>query len=148
MHKDIVNFFKINKVATICCLNADLAPYCFNCFYVFQENTYLLLFKSSANSYHSKLLSKNPQVSGTILPDKLELLTIKGIQFSGRIRYDSFPDRIRAEINYHKALPLAFAKPGDVWCIALEMVKMTDNTKMFGKKLEWCKVNNVAIEEI
>lgn len=139
MHEEIAAFIKANKVATICCVNEDIAPYCFNCFYTFQEKAHLLLFKSSVNSYHSKLLLKNYQIAGTILPTKLELLSLKGIQFSGRILYDSFPGQVRPEISYHKAYPFAIAKPGQVWCIQLEMVKMTDNTRTFGKKTEWCK---------
>ena len=139
MLEEISDFIKINKVATICCLNEEGAPYCFNCFYTFQEKTHLLLFKSSANSYHSKLLSKNNQVAGTILPNKLELLSLKGIQFSGRILYDSFPEQILPTISYHIAYPAAIAKPGHVWCVALEIVKMTDNSQVFGKKIGWCK---------
>ena len=135
----ISDFIKINKVATICCINEDAVPYCFNCFYAFQEKTHLLFFKSSANSYHSKLLSTNPQVAGTILPNKIELLSLKGIQFTGRILYDSFPDQIQPEVCFHKMHPFAIAKPGHVWCIELETAKMTDNTQVFGKKTEWRK---------
>jgi uncharacterized protein YhbP (UPF0306 family) len=40
-------------------------------------------------------------------------------------------------------IPFALAKPGDVWCIQLEMIKMTDNTQVFGKKLMWNKAELV-----
>lgn len=139
MLQEIVNFITINKVASICCVDEESVPYCFNCFYSFHSGTQLLFFKSSSDSFHSKLLLKNERISGTILPLKLELLAIKGIQFSGRVLYDSFPEQIRPESHYHKAYPLAIAKPGHVWCIQLERVKMTDNTQIFGKKPEWFK---------
>lgn len=139
MLREIASFIDKNKVATICGIGEDHAPYCFNCFYAFDAKNQLLFFKSSSTSNHSKILLKNERVSGTILPDKLELLAIKGIQFSGKVLYDSFPGQIRPEVSYHKRFPLALAKPGDVWCIQLEMVKMTDNTQVFGKKTEWVK---------
>lgn len=139
MIKEIANFIISNKVATICCVDEITAPYCFNCFYVFQEKTSLLFFKSSATSFHSKLLSKNSKIAGTILPTKLDLLSLKGIQFSGKVLYDTFPEQIQPWDIYHKSFPFAIAKPGDVWCIALEMIKLTDNTLIFGKKLEWNK---------
>jgi len=137
----IADFIKMNKVATICCIDEGTNPYCFNCFYAFQEKAHLLLFKSSADSHHSKLLSQNFKVAGTILPDKVELLSLQGIQFSGRILQDPFPRQIRPEIIYHKVFPLALARPGHVWQIQLEMIKMTDNTRIFGKKIAWKKSN-------
>jgi uncharacterized protein len=134
--KKIADFIKSNKVATICCADEIAAPYCFNCFYVFQEETQLLFFKSSANSFHARLLAKNPKIAGTILPAKLDLLSLKGIQFSGEVLCEATGE-IQPWDIYHKSMPFAIAKPGHVWCIALKRIKMTDNTLIFGKKLEW-----------
>lgn len=138
MIKEIADFITTNKVATICCVDEIAAPYCFNCFYVFQENTHLLFFKSNANSFHSSVLSKNSKIAGTILSTKLDLLSLKGIQFSGKVLYDA-PGKIQPWDIYHKSFPFAITKPGNVWCIALERIKMTDNTLIFGRKLEWNK---------
>ncbi len=137
--KEIADFIKANKVATICCIDERANPYCFNCFYAFHEKAHLLLFKSSVDSHHSKLLSQNPNVAGTILPNKVELLSLQGIQFSGRILKDPFPEQIRPEIIYHKVFPVALARPGHLWTIQLEKIKMTDNTRIFGKKIAWQK---------
>jgi uncharacterized protein YhbP (UPF0306 family) len=139
--QEITDFIKMNKVATICCIDEGGNPYCFNCFYAFQEKAHLLFFKSSAGSHHSKLLSQNFKVAGTILPDKVELLSLQGIQFSGRILQDQVPGQIRPEVFYHKVFPLALARPGQVWQIQLEMIKMTDNTWVSGKKIAWEKSN-------
>ena len=137
MEKDISNFIKDNKIASIACVDENNRPYCFNCFYVFDEKNYLLFFKSSLNTHHSKLISNNPYIAGCILPDKIDFISLKGIQFTGRILTEDFPDDINPELYFHKKLPLALAKPGHVWLIQLETVKMTDNTKIFGKKLKW-----------
>lgn len=137
MKNEIVDFIKENRIATICCSDENNAPYCFHCFYAFDEKNYLLFFKSSSQTFHAKLLLENPYIAGSILPGKIELLALKGIQLSGTVLYNKIPDHINPAAYYHKRFPFALAKPGDVWCIQLEMVKMTDNTTVFGRKLIW-----------
>lgn len=137
MKNEILDFIKENKIAAICCSSADNIPYCFHCFYAFDEKNYLLFFKSSSKTFHSKLLSENPNIAGSILPGKIELLAIKGIQLSGIILSNDIPDGINPAAFYHKKFPFALAKQGDVWCIRLEAIKMTDNTHVFGKKNTW-----------
>lgn len=139
MQKGIIDFIKENKIATICCTDGDSTPHCFHCFYVLDEDNHLLFFKSSSQTKHSKLLANNPNIAGSILPDKIDLLSLKGIQFSGKIIYSEFPNNIKPDTFYHKKMPFALAKPGHVWCIELTKIKMTDNTKIFGKKLRWEK---------
>ncbi|MBC7913132.1 MAG: pyridoxamine 5'-phosphate oxidase family protein [Pyrinomonadaceae bacterium] len=137
MKKEIIQFIKENKIASISCVDRDHKPYCFHCFYVFDEINNLLFFKSSLSTHHSKLLSNNPNIAGSILPDKMDFMALKGIQFTGTIIQSNFPHHINPELYYHKKLPLALAKPGHVWFAQLEMVKMSDNTNIFGKKLKW-----------
>lgn len=132
----ITNFISANKIAAVCCTDGNI-PYCFHCFYVFDPDNFLLFFKSSDETWHSKLLAENAAVAGSILPQKLELLALKGIQFTGTVLYNGIPDQIKPETFYHKRLPLGLAKPGHVFCIQLESIKMTDNSLVFGKKLLW-----------
>ena len=139
MDSEIIDFIKENKIAAFCCSDANNKPYCFHCFYAFDEKNYLLFFKSSSQTFHSKMLSENPFIAGSILPGKIELLALKGIQLRGTILYNEFPDQIEPAAYYHKRFPLALAKRGEVWCIQLEMVKMTDNTNVFGRKSTWKK---------
>ena len=135
--KRIADFIKENKILTLCCLDQNNKPYCFHCFYAFDERNHLLFFKSSTGSYHSLLLSQNPIVSGSILPEKIEIMALKGIQLTGTVLYSDFPCQDSPESIYHKKFPFAVVKPGHVWCIRLDTLKMTDNTNIFGKKLEW-----------
>lgn len=139
MEKKITDFIRENKIAAICCTDDDNIPYCFHCFYAFDEKNCLLFFKSSSQTFHSKLLSKNPQIAGSILPEKIEMIALKGVQLLGTVLYKGIPDQINPGAFYHKRFPLALVKPGDVWCIQLEMIKMTDNSLLFGKKLLWNK---------
>lgn len=139
MNENILNFINENKIATICCLDIDNKPYCFNCFYVFEPIQKLLFFKSSAQTFHAQSLKLNPEISGTILPQKINILTLKGLQFSGQVLYKDFPLAVSPANYYHQRNPMALAKGGEVWCIQLGKAKMTDSTKVFGAKLTWEK---------
>lgn len=143
MRKEITTFIKENKIASFCCVDDNNAPHCFNCFYLFDDQYQLLFFKSSENTQHSKIMATSYRIAGSILPDKLDFITMKGIQFSGIVLTENFPGDIKPEIFYHKKLPFAFAKPGKVWCVQLETIKMTDSTNVFGKKLRWERSEDV-----
>lgn len=74
---------------------------------------------------------------GTILPDKLNSLLVKGIQYEGIVLSDDYPSILQAYYNYHTKHPLALAITGKMWTIQLNLVKMTDSTAGFGKKIIW-----------
>jgi uncharacterized protein len=136
---EISDFITENKIAAVCCVDSKHRPYTFHCFYAFDELNQLLFFKSSPETFHSQLLSENPHVAGSILPAKLEMLALKGVQFTGKILFEGIPDQLNPEVFFHVRLPLALTKPGKVYCIQLETIKMTDNSKIFGKKFLWNK---------
>ena len=137
MDERIVEFINGQKVATVCGVDAECNPYCFSCFYAFDKERQLLYFKSGSSAHHSEILMKNPVVAGTINPDKLNQLAIKGIQFTGRV-LDTTNERCAdAASSYHKRFPFALAMPGEIWTIQVEVIKMTDNTLSFGKKIHW-----------
>lgn len=135
---DVITYFLHNQsVVTICCVDKYGNPYCFPCFYAFHAKHGLLYFKTSSSSYHSLLLAKKPEVAGSILPDKLNILALKGVQFEGMVLS---PDDIlmhNSSRYYYQKYPLALVIPGEVCAIELTGVKMTDGAKGFGKKITW-----------
>jgi uncharacterized protein len=137
MIESILQFLLGQKAATIACVDEQNAPYCFSCFFAFDRRENTLYFKSSNSSHHSRLLLRNPVVSGTILPDKLNPLSVKGMQFTGRVLNPGAPAGARAAGEYHKKFPLALALPGEVWTIRLDSVKMTDSSRLFAQKTSW-----------
>ena len=141
--KDIISFISANKIAAVCCTDGKSNPYCFHCFYVFEEKNQLLFYKSSAQTTHSQMIAENPFVAGSILPQKIELMALRGIQFTGTVLYDDIPDQINPETFYYKRLPLGLTKPGRVFCIQLDTIKMTDNSGIMGKKLLWNRLELV-----
>lgn len=137
MNENIIQFLQQQTCATICCVDNDGLPYCFSCFYVFNKETYSLYFKSSKDSNHSILLAKNPAVAGTILPDKLNKLIVKGIQFTGELSNENEPLAKDTATKYYFKFPAALAVNGQIYTIQLNGIKLTDSSTMFGKKIVW-----------
>ena len=147
MNEHIVALINKQKVATLCCVDEEMAPYCFSCFFAFDESKHLLHFKTSASSHHAQLLQQNGRVAGTINPDKLNALAIKGIQFRGNVLAPNDPLAADASTLYHKRYPFAHAMKGDVWTIRVTNIKMTDNTLSFGKKIIWELENCAPVDD-
>jgi uncharacterized protein YhbP (UPF0306 family) len=137
MNENISDFLQKQTCATICCVDDQGKPYCFNCFYAFNSDLGMLYFKSSPDAYHSALMKKNPLIAGTVLPDKLNTLLVKGIQFEGEVLNERHSMFGQASANYHKKHPMAMAMSGDIWTVQINHIKMTDSTKGFGKKITW-----------
>ena len=137
MDETIIQFLKEQTSASICCVDATGKPYCFSCFYAFNSITGLLYFKSSANSHHSALMQENSFVAGTVLPDKLNKILVKGIQFEAVV-IDTQQPLVKQTLGiYLKKHPLALVIPGDIWALQINHIKMTDSTLGFGKKIIW-----------
>ncbi len=137
MNDKIAEFIARQTCGNLACVDETGKPWCFSFFYSFEAEAGLLHYKSSTDTRHAAILSKNPLVAGTILPDKLNLLQIKGIQFEGKLLPLDHPLAKHASAHYHKKHPVALAMPGDVWTIRVNHIKYTDNSLGIGKKLNW-----------
>lgn len=136
MNEHISQFIKKQTCASICCVT-KCNPYCFSSFYSFNEEEGLLYFKSSADTNHINYLKVNPEVAGTVLPDKLQTLVVKGIQFRGILLAQEDALANYAAKHYYSKYPLALAIPGEIWTIKIDSIKMTDSSIGFGKKITW-----------
>jgi uncharacterized protein YhbP (UPF0306 family) len=137
LNETIEYFIRNQKLATVCCGDEQNKPYCFSCFYAFDNTCCSILFKSSASSKHCQLMAQKPQVSGTMLPVKLNMFDIRGIQFSGTLLPNSHELMNNASAIYHKKFPFALTIRGDVFAIHLETIKMTVNRNGIGEKLNF-----------
>jgi uncharacterized protein YhbP (UPF0306 family) len=137
MDGKIISFIKKQTCASICCVNEAGSPCCFSCFYAFNSEKGLLYFKSSIKAHHSSILTNNPAIAGTILPDKLNVLVVKGLQFEGIVLPGDHPAGKHASANYHKKYPFALTMLGEIWTIQINSIKMTDSAIGVGKKISW-----------
>ena len=142
MNSLIIDFIKDQSCASICYIDLVGKPQCFNCMYGFDfENNYLL-FKSSNDSYHSKNITPNSLIAGTILPNKLMPFQNIGIQFNGITLSTDQNLKERINTNYYIKSPLSIAIPGKIWLIQLNKIKMTGKLKGFGQKITWERSTN------
>lgn len=146
MNHNILSFLKKQSAASISCVNELNEPYSFSVFVAFNSTEKLLYYKSPAAAYHSKVLEQNPKVSGTIMPDKLNKLAVKGIQFTGILLAEVDPLCRDASKIYHSKFPLALAIPGVVWTIQLTRVRMIDNFPGRFKKYSWERAGNIGLQ--
>ena len=144
MNPTIIEFLQSQSCANIACLDLAGNPYSFSCFYVFHPELNQLYFKSSTDSAHAGFLISSPAVSGTVLPDKLNKLMVKGVQLEGVCLDEDHALAKGASQYYHKKNPMALAMSGKVWTIQLQHVKLTDSSLGFGKKLHWHAPNAAA----
>jgi uncharacterized protein YhbP (UPF0306 family) len=144
MNDAIIQFIKKQTCATICCTDKDGDPYCFSCFYAFNREKGLLYYKSSPSAKHSIIMSRNPIIAGTILPDKLNILQIKGIQFEGVLLAADDPLSEKATLHYYARHPIALTMPGDTCVVKLNSIKMTDSSLGIGKKISWSRNELIA----
>jgi uncharacterized protein len=137
MDERIINFLQNQSVMTICYADDAGEPNCFPCFFAFNSSKAVLYFKSSPSSYHVVQLGTNPEISGSILPDKLNVMALKGVQFRATVLAPCHPLMHNASKYYYQRFPLALVIPGNIYAIQLNEIKMTDGAKGFGKKIIW-----------
>lgn len=146
MNQRITDFLIKQTATSISFVNEKNQPCIFSCFFAFNSTGVLLYYKSAESSYHSRIVLKNPKVAGTIMPDKLNKLAIKGIQFTGEVLMPGDPlSADGSKIYYHK-FPFAVAIPGILWTIRLDEVRMTNNTMGILEKLSWFRKEKENLE--
>ena len=128
MNKNIAQYIEQQTCASICCVDEHHQPYCFSCYYAFHREAGIMYFKSSGNSHHAVLMKNNPNIAGTILPDKLSKLLVKGIQFEGTmldtdhsLMKDAMIYYLKQLIKYIKSLELGESRESklDIWSLTL-----------------------------
>lgn len=146
MNKGIIDFMANQTCVSICCIDQHGKPYCFSCYYAINMVDVYLYFKSSTDTYHGISIQNNPLVSGTILPDKLNKLITKGIQFTGTVISADESSAITASSSYHNKYPVGLLMPGQVFTVRIETIKMTDSSLGFGKKLAWKRAEEISLQ--
>jgi len=138
LEEKIANFIQQQKNISICTA-VNNTPSCASCFYAFSDEGDYLIFKSNRKTEHIVNALINDKLSGTILPDSIKLETVKGVQFKGKFIEPSGDLLEKVKKIYYSKFPFAKLFQGDIFLIALDSVKMTDNTLGFGKKITWEK---------
>ena len=132
---DILEFVAHNKIASVCCCE-DNKPHCFNCFYSVLEDEGCIVYKSSEDTVHMRILTGHNKVAGTIIDSDISLARIVGMQFEG-IRSEDEHLLARAAKSYYLRYPLAIAMPGKLWVLEMHGIKYTSTINGIKRKMEW-----------
>ncbi len=132
MEQKIIKFIKRHHVLTLA-TSLDQRPYCANAFYAYDAQRNRFIFTSSLDTRHAKEMSSNPRVAASIVWETKLVGRIQGLQAEGVVVRADDSDRE----CYIKRFPYTAVADLTLWAIEPTMIKYTDNTLGFGKKLIW-----------
>jgi uncharacterized protein YhbP (UPF0306 family) len=93
----------------------------------------MLIFTSDTTTRHGAEMAANGSVAISIVLETRIVGRVQGVQIVGMAeRGDD-----EARRSYIKRFPYAAAAPLELWMVRPSMMKLTDNTLGFGKKLIW-----------
>ena len=133
MDERFIKFIKKHHVLTLATVNGEGMPYVANCFYAFDTKRNLFVFTSDLATRHGAEMAANSSVALSIVLETRIVGRVQGLQVTGRaLRGDD-----EARKCYIKRFPYAAAADLELWIVEPTMMKLTDNTLGFGKKLVW-----------
>lgn len=130
----MVRYLKKQHVLALCGSDGE-DIWCANCFYVFDPQHMAFWLMTDPATRHGQLIQTQPRVAGTVNGQPKSVLHIRGVQYSGYIRL--LKDDAAARTAYCRRFPVAKTVSAPLWEIAINELKMTDNTLGFGKKRCW-----------
>ena len=133
MDERFIKFIKKHHVLTLATVNSEGMPYVANCFYAYDTKRNLFVFTSDLATRHGAEMAANSSVALSIVLETRIVGRVQGLQVTGRaLRGDD-----EARKCYIKRFPYAAAADLELWMVEPTMMKLTDNTLGFGKKLVW-----------
>lgn len=131
--KKITSFIKKHHVLTLATVDGEGMPYVANCFYAYDAQRNLFIFTSDTTTRHGSHMVANPNVAISIPLETRVVGRVQGIQVCGIVECGDQ----EARSTYIKRFPYAAVAPLTLWMVRPTMMKLTDNTLGFGKKLIW-----------
>ena len=133
MDERFIKFVKKHHVLTLATVNGEGMPYVANCFYAFDTKRNLFVFTADLTTRHGAEMAANSSVALSVVLETRIVGRVQGLQVTGRaLRGDD-----EARKCYIKRFPYAAAADLELWMGEPTMMKLTDNTLGFGKKLVW-----------
>lgn len=133
--KKIERFIAKHHVLTLATSTLQGEPYCCNCFYAYDQASAAFIFTTDTTTHHGQMMLQNSNVAASIVLETRTVGKVQGLQITGRAVAAKDGDRL----IYIKAFPYAAVAELSLWRLEADMMKLTDNTLGFGKKLIWQK---------
>ena len=133
--KKIEKFITSHHVLTLATSTADGHPYCCNIFYAYNKQEGAFIFTSDDHTHHAQMMSNNPRVAASIVLETRIVGKVQGLQITGEVKRAVDGDKAL----YIKRFHYAAVADLQLWRLEADVMKFTDNTLGFGKKLIWQK---------
>lgn len=131
--KKIAQFISKHHVLTLATATLNGEPYCCNTFYAFDKDDNAFIFTTDSSTHHGQMMLGNSHVAASVVLETRIVGKIQGLQITGRVKPAIEGDKA----TYLKRFPYAVVADLSLWRLEAEMMKLTDNTLGFGKKLIW-----------
>ena len=131
--KKIERFIAKHHVLTLATSTPDGEPYCCNCFFAYDKASAAFIFTTDTTTHHGQMMQANPRVAASVVLETRTVGKVQGLQITGKV----LPAEDGDKMTYIKAFPYAAVADLSLWRLQADMMKLTDNTLGFGKKLIW-----------
>lgn len=128
----IVRFIGRHHVLTLA-TSDDEGLWCSNLFYAYDKAEGRFIFSSGADTRHARQMEANPQIAASVVLETRLVGRVQGLQIAGTAE----PADDTARKIYLKRFPYAAVMELQLWQLRPDLLKLTDNTLGFGKKLIW-----------
>ena len=132
----IIGFIKRHHVLTLATTIHD-EPHCSSLFYAYLPQRNLFAVTSSDKTWHVEQLRQNSRVAAAVVLETKLVGKIQGLQIRGRMYRPVGEELAAAKKAYLLRFPYAAVMDPEMWVIAPDYLKLTDNRLGFGTKLLW-----------
>ncbi|MDY7544441.1 MULTISPECIES: pyridoxamine 5'-phosphate oxidase family protein [unclassified Cryobacterium] len=117
--------------------SAENSVWAANVFYSFDLPGRRLLFVTSPNTAHGRLMLANPTVAATISTQEKDVTKLQGIQLRGTSTLLAGAEADRGRKLFAAISPVPIIVNVALWALAPTYLKMVDNSRGFSHKEEW-----------
>ncbi|MGY4676855.1 pyridoxamine 5'-phosphate oxidase family protein [Pasteurella sp. P03HT] len=145
MQKRVADFIKKQYLFTLACVDNNM-PWANALYYVFDEHLKRLIYVTGEQTQHAQIMSKNPQVAGTIFVPTRFVPSLQGVQFTGKAKQLFGEEAELARLYYEASYSHQLIRQLSIWAVDLDYVRLVDNSLGLFSAIEWRK-GQVAEEE-
>lgn len=137
----ITAFIRKHHVMTLATVSGGRA-WTAHVFYAWMPDENLFVFTSEGKTRHGAEMEANAHVAAAIALETRTVGRLQGLQIEGVVRKAEGADLDAARHTYIKRFPYAALSELSLWVLEPSLMKFTDNTLGFGKKLIWTPNTN------
>ncbi len=135
----IAAFIRKHHVMTLATVGGDGRPWVAHAFYAWMAVEKSFAFMNNPATRHGGEMSANPRVAAAIALETRVVGRLQGLQIEGEVRLAEGEVLDAARRVYLRRFPYATVMEQPLWILVPALMKFTDNTLGFGKKLIWTK---------